>query len=95
MLPVYVVSVSFKCFRCLIRLLQVFHLDVEYVCNSFQVFFRCSSVSDACFKYFAYLLLYVASVASGYFKSRSGIAHGMRVTWEASGGAAGPAGGAL
>jgi hypothetical protein len=28
-------------YRCFIRLLQVFHLDVAYVCNDFQVFFRC------------------------------------------------------
>jgi hypothetical protein len=37
-------------FRCLIRLLQVFHLNVVYVCNVFQVFlgvFAC--VSDAYF----------------------------------------------
>jgi hypothetical protein len=29
--------------------------------------------------------MYVATVASGYFKSRSGVAHGMR--WEAAGSA--------
>jgi hypothetical protein len=66
------------CFKCFIRLLQVFHLDVTYVCNDFQV--RCfASVSYACFKYFICLLLYVATVASECFKSRSSVAHGMRV----------------
>ena len=34
---------------------------------------------DVCFKCFIYLLLYVATVASGYFKSRSGVAQWMRV----------------
>jgi hypothetical protein len=28
-------------FRCFKHLLQVFHLDVVYVCNGFQVFLRC------------------------------------------------------
>jgi hypothetical protein len=39
---------------CFIRLLQVFHLDVAYVCNGFEVFSSrvFASVSDACFKYF-------------------------------------------
>jgi hypothetical protein len=37
------------------------------------------SVSDACFKCFICLLLYVTTVVSGCFKSRSGVAHEMRV----------------
>jgi hypothetical protein len=50
----------------------------------FVVVFKCfsgvfASVSDACFKCLIYLLLYVVTVASGYFKSRSGVAHGIRV----------------
>jgi hypothetical protein len=50
----------------------------------FAVVFKCfsgvfASVSDACFKCLIYLLLYVATVASGYFKSRSGVAHRIRV----------------
>jgi hypothetical protein len=35
---VHVVSVCFKCFSCFICLLQVFHLDVAYVCNDFKCF---------------------------------------------------------
>ena len=44
--------------------------------NGFQVF-SCGffvSVSDTCFKRFICLHTYVASVVSGYFKSRSGVA---------------------
>ena len=60
--------------------LQVFHLDAVYVCNGFQMFSDVfASVSDACFKSFIYLLLYVATVASGCFKNKSGVAHRMRV----------------
>jgi hypothetical protein len=70
---IYVLSVSYVCS-------QVFHLDVAYVCIGFQVFSSAFvSVLDTCFKCFICLLLYVATVASGYFKSRSGVAHGMRV----------------
>ena len=66
-------SVSYKC-------LQVFHVYVVYVCNGFQVFSGVfASVSYDCFKCFIYLLLYVVTVASGCFSSRSGVAHGMRV----------------
>jgi hypothetical protein len=36
------------------------------------------SVSDACFMCFICFLLHVASVASGCFKSRSGVARGMQ-----------------
>jgi hypothetical protein len=68
---------------------QVFHLDVEYVCNGFQIFSRCSSVSDAYFKYFVCLLLYVTSVTSGYLKNRSGVAHRMHLALEVAG-SAGP-----
>ena len=58
-------GVSYAC-------LQVFHLDIAFVCNGF----KCSSgiftsVSYACFKCFIYLILYVATVVSVYFKSRS------------------------
>ena len=50
----------------------------------FAMVFKCfsdvfASVSDACFKCFIYLLLYVVTVASGCLSSRSGVAHGMRV----------------
>jgi hypothetical protein len=36
-------------------------------------------VSNTCFKCFIWLLLYIAIVVSGCFKSRSGVAHGIRV----------------
>jgi hypothetical protein len=51
--------------RCCICFAMVF--------NCFQVCF--ASVSDACFKCCICLKTYVASVASGYFKSRFGIPH--------------------
>jgi hypothetical protein len=36
-------------------MLQVFHLDVVYICNGFQVFSMCfASVLDVCYKYFSY-----------------------------------------
>jgi hypothetical protein len=44
-------------------MLQVFYLDVAYVCNVF------SSVSPACFKRSICLYFNVANVASRYFKS--------------------------
>jgi hypothetical protein len=36
----HVASKYFKCFRCFIHTLQVFHLNVAHVCNDFQVFFQ-------------------------------------------------------
>ena len=53
-------------------MLQVFYLDVAYVCNDFQLFLQVfqmhvSNVSSVFF--------YVTSVASGCFKSKSGVAH--------------------
>jgi hypothetical protein len=57
-------------------MLQVFYLDVAYVCNDFQVLLGVfASVLDACFKYFICLQTYVASIVSEYFKSTSGVAH--------------------
>jgi hypothetical protein len=72
---------AYICFKYFIRMFaSVFYLDVSYVCNGFQVFSSAFvSVSDVCFKCFICLLLYVVTVASGCFKSRSGVAHGMRV----------------
>jgi hypothetical protein len=65
-----------RCFIYFTHMLQVFYLDVAYVCNDFQVFSGVfSNVSDACLKYFICLQTYVASVASRCFKSRSGVAH--------------------
>jgi hypothetical protein len=48
-----------------------------YVNNGFQVF--SVSVLDICFKCFICLQTYVASIASECFKSRSSVAHLMRV----------------
>jgi hypothetical protein len=77
----FVVSICFKCF-------QVFY---TYVCkcfiwmlHMFVMVFKCFSgvftgVLDICFKCFICLGLYVATIVSGCFKSRSSVAHGMRV----------------
>ena len=77
----HVASICFNCFSGVSYVcLQVFHLDVAYICNGFQMFLEVfASVLDACFKCFICLLLYVATVASESFKSRSGVAHRMRV----------------
>ena len=49
-------------------------LNVGYVCNGFQAFFMYFlSVSEACFKCFICTQTYVTAVASGCFKSRSGV----------------------
>jgi hypothetical protein len=62
MFHTYVASVLSECCVC---------------CNDFQAFFQVffTSVSEACFKYFICLQTYVASITSGCFKSRSGLAH--------------------
>jgi hypothetical protein len=57
MLYTYVASVSSGCYVCLNGFSSVF-----------KSFF--ASILDACFKCFIYILLYVASVTSGCFKSR-------------------------
>jgi hypothetical protein len=61
------------CCKYFTHMLQVFYLDAVYVCNVFQVFFRCF------IQMFHLSFSYVASVAFGCFKNRSGIAHEMRV----------------
>jgi len=78
----HVASICFKCCRCFIRMLQVFHLDVAYVRNGFQVFSNVfASVSDALFQVcFICLLLYVVTISSGCYKSRSDCC-----TWDACG----------
>jgi hypothetical protein len=55
---------------------------LQWFLNVFQTFF--ASVSDACFKCFIYLILYVTTVTSGCFKNRSGVAHGIHVgsSWQ-------------
>ena len=66
-------SVSYVC-------LQVFHLDVAYVCNGFQNIFRhFRKCFRRLFQVFHLSFLYVTIVASECFKSRSGVAHGIRV----------------
>jgi hypothetical protein len=56
MLQVYVSSV----FRCFHTYVCKFHLDVAYVSSGFQMFSDVfASVSNACFKCFICLLLYV------------------------------------
>jgi hypothetical protein len=80
-----VASVCFKRFS-FIHLLQVFHLDVAYVCNGFkcfiQLFLQVFQMHVLkCFIVF----FYVTTVASEYFKSRSDVAH--RCAWEGAGGA--------
>jgi len=53
--------------------LQVFYMDVVYVCNGFKCFLCVfASVSYACFKCFIYLQ---TNVASEYFKTRLGVSH--------------------
>jgi hypothetical protein len=55
----------------------VFYLDVHICLQWFSIVF--ANVSNACFKCFICLFLYVAIVASGCFKSRSSVVHGMCV----------------
>jgi hypothetical protein len=50
---------------CCVRVAMVF--------KCFMCFF--ASVSDAYFKCFICLQMYVVNVSSGYFKNRSGVAH--------------------
>jgi hypothetical protein len=61
-------------------ILQVFYLNVPYVCNGFSsVFSRVlASVSHKCLKCFICLLLYVPSIASGFLKVDR-VLQGMRV----------------
>ena len=57
------------------HMMQVFYLDVAYVYNGFKCFSVVfASVSDARFKCFICFHAYVTIVASGYFKTRSGVA---------------------
>ena len=70
---------------------KCFHVFYTYVCkcfiwmlHMFAIVFKyfsgvLASVSNAYFKCFICLLLYVATAASGCFKSRSGVTHEMRV----------------
>ena len=77
MFQAYISSV----FRCFIRRFASVSsgccICLQWFSNVFSGIFV--SVSHVCYKCFICLLLYVATVASGCFKSRSDIAHGMRV----------------
>jgi len=70
------------CYKCIyldiayvfIHMMQAFYLDVAYVYNIFKYFSGVfASVSDACFKCFICFQTYVAIVAYGCFKTRSGV----------------------
>jgi hypothetical protein len=61
-----------RCCICFTHMLQVFYLDVM-ILNCFCKCFRCM------FQVFYLSFLYIVSVASKCFKSRSGVAHGMHV----------------
>jgi hypothetical protein len=64
-----------ECCICFTHMLEMFYVDVAYVCNGFKCFFRFfASVSDASFKCFICLHTYIASIVFGCFKSRSGVA---------------------
>jgi hypothetical protein len=66
------------CFRCFIRMLQVFRLDVAYACNDFQVFFRCfTSISTYVRSVLA--VSDICCVSSEYCKNGSGIAYSLRI----------------
>jgi hypothetical protein len=65
------------CFKCFICMLQTFSSGCCICLQWFSSVF--ASVSYACFKCLMCLLLYVVIAASGCFKSRSGVTHGMRV----------------
>jgi hypothetical protein len=68
----FLVFYTYVC-KCFIWMLHIFAMIFKY-------FFRCfASVSNTCFKCFICLLLYIATVAFGCFKSRSGVTHGMCV----------------
>jgi hypothetical protein len=58
---IWMLHIFHTCYKC-------FYLNIAYVCNDFQVFFKCFR---SMFQVFICLLLYVASVASECYKSRS------------------------
>jgi hypothetical protein len=62
----YVSHICCMCFICMLRMFAMVS----------SVFL---SISKACFKCFIYLQTYVVSIISGCFKSRSDVAHGMRM----------------
>jgi hypothetical protein len=70
----HVASVYFKCFMCFIRMLQVFCLNVAYVCNGYICVFKFFLVFCKCFRRILQVFLlfrtYVASVLYGCCKNR-------------------------
>jgi hypothetical protein len=67
-------------------LLQLFYLDVAYVYNGFQVFSDVfASVSNACYKCFIGLLLYVLQVLHLDILKVNQMLH-IEYAWEAEGG---------
>jgi hypothetical protein len=75
-----------RIFEVVSGVLQVFHMSVACVCNGFQVFFMCfCKCFRRMFQVFHLSSLYVATVAYGCFKIRSGLHVGC--TWKAAGGA--------
>jgi hypothetical protein len=65
----------FGCCICFTHMSQLFYLMLCMFYDGFKCFSGVFvNVSDACFKCFICLQMYVASVVSGCFKSRSGVA---------------------
>jgi hypothetical protein len=56
-----------RCYICFVHMLQVFYLDVAYVCNYFSSVFMCSKRMFRMFKLFR---TYVAIVLFECFKNR-------------------------
>jgi hypothetical protein len=59
---------SSRCCMCFTYMLQVFFLDVAYVCNYFSCVFAC--VLDTCFECFSCFVRMLQFVSFGCFKSR-------------------------
>ena len=86
---IHVASIYFQVFSDVSYVcLEVFHLNVAYVCNGFQMFLCIfTSVLDACFKCFICLFLYVAIILSKCFKVDPVLnmgcswRHGRRLGW--------------
>jgi hypothetical protein len=68
--------VSSLCFRCFIRMLLIFYLDISKVDLSVACCkWLYTHVSITCFECFICLQTYVANVSSACFKNRSDVAH--------------------
>jgi hypothetical protein len=71
-------GILYVCLQVFLWMLHMFAMIFKYFSGIF------ASVSDIYFKCFIYLLLYVATVASECFKSRSGTVLHMGCAWEAA-----------